>query len=132
MAELSLLRLSRAGTARGHDRVAKAEGRWHTLPLFGEPDSTPAAPARLQTRRDPAPLELVLHVYWSAALQAHALGSAASQTRYPDQRRALRELQRLEDRKELAASLLEAIWLVCLPASSWDRATAGQRLERVA
>ena len=111
----------------------KPGGRWRTLPLFGEAPRGPAGPTLLKPRRGPTPLELVLHVYWSAALEAHALGSAATQTPYPDQRRALLELQRIgEERKELAARLLEDIWLVSLPAASRDRAVQGQSLERAA
>lgn len=67
-------------------------------------------------------MHLVLHIYWSAGVEAHALSSLAARTPYPDQRRALWELQKLEEqreeqRKELAARALQTIWRVKLPAS---------------
>jgi hypothetical protein len=92
-----------------------AEARWRTLPLFG----TPAPPGASDAHRRPrsqTPLDLVLHIYWAASVEAHALGSLAARTPYPDQRRALRALQQHEeDRKTLAARLLATIWHVPLP-----------------
>ncbi|SRR6266511_3077609 len=95
------------------------EGEWRTLPLFADGRMSEVHPRaeRRQLKRDP--LDLVLHVYWSAGVEAHALGALARGIQYPDQRRALHKLQRLEEqRKALAARLLETVWRVRLPGSS--------------
>jgi hypothetical protein len=92
-----------------------AEARWRTLPLFGTP-VPPGAPDAERSPRSQTPLDLVLHIYWAASVEAHALGSLAARTPYPDQRRALRALQQHEEeRKTLAARLLATIWHFTLP-----------------
>src|SRR5436853_538831 len=91
---------------------------WRTLPLFEVAPSALGPPSRSR-RKEQRPLDLVLHIYWSASIEAHALGSLAARTPYPDQARALSELRRLEEqRKEVAAQILETIWRVKLPAAT--------------
>ena len=95
-----------------------SDARWWTLPLF--PDERELEPdSRAETRqRKRDSRGLVLHVYWSAGIEAHALGALARNTRHPDEKRALQDLQRLEEeRKALAAQLLETVWRVSLPGS---------------
>ena len=94
--------------------------RWRTLPLFdSEVDSLERTPSA-RRRSEQSPLDLVLHAYWSGGVEAHALGSLAARTPYPDQQRALWDLQRLEvQRKELATQTLEAIWGIKLPVSPY-------------
>ena len=94
-----------------------AEEKWRTLPLFETATGSPQGIRSVSRRKEQSPLNLVLHIYWSAGLEAHALGAMAARAPYPDQQRALWELQKLEEeRKELAARSLEAIWQVRLPA----------------
>ena len=79
-----------------------------TLPLFGNGTSPLAAPPR---RPRMSPLDLALHVYWWAGLEAHALGAAAVTAVLPSERRALGALQQLDlTRKETARRLLEGVW----------------------
>jgi hypothetical protein len=62
---------------------------------------------------------MALHIYWSSGVDAHALGALAARTELPDQRRALADLQRMEERqKALAAHLLETIWRIKVPGSA--------------
>jgi len=94
------------------------EIKWRTLPLFeSEIRSVETAP-QMGRRRQPSALEQALHVYWSAGVEAHALGALARSAAYPDEQRALMELHRMEEqRKDLAARLLETVWRVRLPHS---------------
>ncbi len=90
-------------------RAAKSE-TVRNLPLFGERyGESPGVPAHGGPDSDP--LALVLHVYWSASTELHALGFAILQAKYPDQRRALLALRDVEaKRKEIARQALEAVW----------------------
>jgi hypothetical protein len=84
-----------------------ADEKWHTLPLFETPTIPPQAARSVNRRKEQSPLNLVLHIYWSAGLEAHALGAMAARAPYPDQQRALWELQKVEDeRKGRAARVL--------------------------
>jgi hypothetical protein len=95
--------------------------RWQTVPLFGAAVDFRETPTP-RRRNGRSPRDLVLHIYWSGGVEAHALGSLAARTPYPDQQRALWDLQTLEvERKELAAQTLEAIWGVKLPRSPANR-----------
>ncbi len=95
-----------------------ADLKWRTLPLFDSEDRPPERASQAR-RKDRSALEQTLHVYWSAGVEAHALGALARSAAYPDERRALLQLQRIEeDRKALAATLLQRIWQLELPGSS--------------
>jgi hypothetical protein len=60
-----------------------------------------------------------MHVYWSAGLEAHALGAAASAAAFPSERKALLELQALElRRKEAARRLLADVWRLEIAGTS--------------
>jgi hypothetical protein len=74
---------------------------------------------------------MALHIYWSSGVEAHALGALAARTELPDQRRALTELQQMEERqKALAAYLLETIWRIKVPGSPKTVAdTAGDDID---
>jgi hypothetical protein len=92
------------------------EGTPHTLPLFDEPSRFDLMPGQ-QAHRETAPEDLVLEVYSSATLHAHALASAAMHPASLRERWALQRLVRIEEqRKELAAQLLDEIWGVSLAA----------------
>jgi hypothetical protein len=106
-----------------------SEPQWRTLPLFErEIRSLGAAPQMGRHKDERTPLDQVLHVYWSASVEAHALGALARNATYPDERRALLELQRIEEeRKDLAARFLETVWGVQLPGSR-DAAGHGDEL----
>jgi hypothetical protein len=107
----------RARQARHRRRASGATVQ--TLPLFGGKLSELPSGQSASLRRFSTPMELALHIYWSAGVEAHALGALALQTVYPDQRRALLQLQGLEERrKALAARLLEQVWRVTLQRSS--------------
>jgi len=95
-----------------------ADLKWRTLPLFDKEDR-PAEGAPQARRKQRSALEQTLHVYWSAGVEGHALGALARRAAYADEQRALLQLQRMEeDRKALAATLLQTIWRVELPGSS--------------
>jgi hypothetical protein len=90
---------------------------WQTLPLFDSIDG-PVNSARMPSGNGRSPRDLILHVYWSASLEAHALGSAAASNPYRDQRTAMAELQELEmDCQDLAAHKLQALWGISLPGA---------------
>lgn len=92
------------------------EGSSHTLPLFDEPSRFDLMAGREKTRES-CPGDLVLEVYSSAILHAHALASAAMRGASSRECWALRRLVRKEEeRKELAAQLLDEIWGVRLAA----------------
>ena len=100
-----------------------ADTKWRTLPMFDGQDRPPE-PASLAQRTERSALEQTLHIYWSAGLEAHAVGALARSAPYPDERRALLQLQRMEeDRKALAARLLQTIWRLDLPGQA-DAAAA--------
>jgi hypothetical protein len=89
------------------------------LSLFGEAAAPGSARSRPRKPLASTPQDLALHIYWSASLEAHALGSLARQTPHPDEQRALGELQRLQqDVKETAACFLAALSDVRLPPAS--------------
>jgi hypothetical protein len=84
-----------------------------TLPLFGNGEQRPA---KHDTPKPMSAREHVLHVYWSAGVEAQALAFGAATCRYPSERRALASLQRLElQRKEAARRFLDEVWQIKLP-----------------
>jgi hypothetical protein len=86
-----------------------------TLPLFGESEARGEKPRRGQM----PPSALALHIYWSASVEAQALGAAAVAAALPAERRALLELQKIEqERKEAARRLLQHVWGVRIAASA--------------
>jgi hypothetical protein len=90
----------------------------YTLPLFDGEVSGRRRYLTSARRLFSTPLEMALHIYWSSGVEAHALGALAARTELPDQRRALTELQQMEERqKALAAYLLETIWRIKVPGS---------------
>ena len=92
--------------------------RWRTLPLFEDCPASVEAPGRPAPPPDRIVLDQILHVYWSAGVEAHVLAALARKTPFPDERDALLQLLRLdEQRKALAAKFLETIWRVSLPSS---------------
>ena len=108
---------------------AQQPNRPFTLPLFDRPFLPTGAATRGQRRGEPSsPLDIVLHIYWSAGLEGHALGSRAAETTNPDEQRALRELQTVEyELKEAAARLLMEVWQLRLPGGG-DGENVGERL----
>src|SRR6266513_585940 len=100
-------------------KTAMPESKWRTLQLFErEIRSLGTAPQAGRHKEERSPLDQVLHVYWSASVEAHVLEALARTAAYPDERRALLELQRIEEeRKDLAARILETVWRVHLPGS---------------
>lgn len=102
---------------------AKRPTNWHpaaglaeTLPLFreetGEGTEAPAGATQKEA------LALALHVYWSASVELHSLGSATERAEHPDERKALLALCNLErQRKRLARELLAQVWRVQIGAS---------------
>ena len=104
-----------------HEDGAERHVRPYTLPLFDPPLGPPRAPGLRRRRMLSSPRELALHIYWSAGLEGHALGSLAAETTNRDEQTVLRELQRLEyEVKETAASLLSEVWQVKLPGGGSD------------
>ena len=104
------------------DREKAGRYRAFTLPLF-DPATEPQRALTPRHRRPSlsSPREQALHIYWSAGLEGHALGSLALATPHPDERRALRELQGLEyEVKEAAARLLRDVWQLHLPRATRD------------
>jgi hypothetical protein len=92
------------------------EGTPHTLPLFEDPSRFDFMTGE-QAHREPAPEDLVLEVYSSATLHAHALAAATMRHTSVRERWALRQLIEIEEeRKELAAQLLDKVWGVSLAA----------------
>lgn len=58
----------------------------------------------------------VLRIYWSASVEAHALGAMALRTRFPDERAGLMALHAMEQQRgELARRLLRDVWHLVLP-----------------
>jgi hypothetical protein len=95
------------------------ESEWQTLPLFGDRPRAGVGARRESPSTDRTALNQVLHVYWSASVEAHALAALARTTAYPDERRGLlRLLQLEEERKAVAAELLDRFWAVRLPRSA--------------
>lgn len=88
----------------------------YTLPLFEEPGSLAsklAPPSPGAIRQETKAEDLVLEVYSSAQLHAHALGAAVLRSPHPRERWALRRLVSVEEeRKQLAADLLREIWQI--------------------
>lgn len=111
-------------------RRSPSDDRPQTLPLFGELSRAGPGSRRAPRPGPSKPSDLAMHIYWSASLEAHALGSMALSTPYPDQRRALVELQAMEEqRKGLARLLLERVWDIELPGPS-SAVVGGEENER--
>ena len=107
----------RARLTRKRQPVAvRAQETARTLPMFETSPDTDAR-ARYPARQEPTTEDLVLEVYWSAAVHAHALASAASRSPSPRERWALRRLVELEEEsKERASQFLRQLWGVQLAA----------------
>jgi hypothetical protein len=75
------------------------------------------APTGRPPRGEPTAEDLVLQVYWSASVHAHALASAATRSTSPREGWALRRLIELEEEsKDRASQLLRQLWGVQLAA----------------
>ena len=84
-----------------------------TLPLFPEGETG----ARKSRSHEMTPSELALHTYWSASVEAQALGAAAMNAAAPSHRTALLELKQAEvERRETARRLLERVWGIKIAA----------------
>jgi hypothetical protein len=91
------------------------------LPLFDPPLASKPAGRKPRRKAPSSPQELALHVYWSAGLEGHVLGSLAAETINLDEQRALRELQILEYQvQEAAARLLDEVWRINLRGTAHD------------
>jgi hypothetical protein len=98
-----------------------------TLPLFDPPLRIVGPRSNGRPPSPSAPRDLALHVYWSAGLEGHALGSLASEASDRDEERALRELQSLEyEVKEAAARLLGEVWQLKLPGAVGDESSEAE------
>jgi len=107
--------------ARQQSKKALARRIWRTLPLFDSDQGQDDVVKKARTSQ-PGPRDLLLHIYWSAGLEAHALGAAAASTPYLDQRRALVELQELEmDCQDRAARTLLTQSGISLPGAPRDQ-----------
>jgi len=94
-----------------------------TLPMFPEARGSAAQSARPTGQM--SPYELVLHTYWSASVEAQALGAAQLAAKLPSERRALHALQKLElERKEEARRLLEEVWDIWIATGERQRRSA--------
>jgi hypothetical protein len=89
-----------------------ARAALRTLPLFHEPTREPLDIEK--GTREPVgsdPRSLVLHIYWSSAIELHAIGSMILRTRYPDERRALLALRDVEQKRmKVALQVLDEVW----------------------
>jgi len=94
-----------------------------TLPMF--PEARVSAAQSSRPTGQMSPYELVLHIYWSASVEAQALGAAQTAAKQPSERRALHALQQLElNRKEEARRLLEEIWGIWITTGEHTRRSA--------
>jgi hypothetical protein len=107
----------REGRVRRGPRARRLrENAPRTLPLFGAAGENRSLGSG-RPSEEPIPQDLVLQVYWSAAVHTHALASAASRSASARERWALRRLAEVEEqRRELAGQLLGQVWGIRLAA----------------